>query len=65
VARNGHYLKPFAKILLAVADLREKKPRGAEKILVELSQEFPENPLFKKELAQLSSRLRTGELRGE
>jgi len=25
VARDGHYLKPFAKILLAVADLRDKK----------------------------------------
>ncbi len=26
VARQGHYLKPFAKILLEIADLREKRP---------------------------------------
>lgn len=65
VANKGRYLKPFAKILLAVANLREKKPHDAEKILVELAQQYPENPLFKKELAQLSARLRTGELRGQ
>jgi hypothetical protein len=65
VANQGHYLKPFAKILLAIANLREKKPRQSEKLLVELSREFPENPLFKKELAQLSPKLRSGELRGE
>src|SRR6266567_1797044 len=30
VARKGHFLKPFAKILLAMAHLREKQPRAAE-----------------------------------
>jgi hypothetical protein len=65
VAAHGHYLKPFAKILLAIANLREKRPREAEKLLVELSHEFPENPLFKKELATLSAKIRSGELRGE
>jgi hypothetical protein len=65
VARQGHYLKPFAKILLAIANLREKRPRESERLLIELSREFPENPLFKRELAQLSAKLRSGELRGE
>ena len=60
VARKGHYLKPFAKILLAVANLREKRPRVAEQILAELVQEYPENPLFKKELAQLSVKMQPG-----
>lgn len=60
VALKGHYLKPFAKILLAVANLREKKPRVAEQILAELVLEYPENPLFKKELAQLSVKMQSG-----
>jgi len=60
VARKGHYLKPFAKILLAVAHLREKRPRAAEQILAELVNDFPENPLFRKELAQLSVKLQSG-----
>jgi hypothetical protein len=65
VAQRGHYLKPFAKILLAVANLREKKPREAEKILVELTHDYPENPLFKKELALLSAKLQSGQLRAQ
>jgi hypothetical protein len=61
VARQGHYLKPFAKILLAIANLRDKKPRAAETLMAELCEEYPENPLFKKELSQLSIRMRSGE----
>ena len=57
VARKGRYLKPFAKILLAVANLRDKKPRAAEALLAELVTEYPENPLFKKELSQLTLKL--------
>jgi len=57
VAKQGRYLKPFAKILLAVANLRDKKPRVAEGILYELARDYPENPLFKKELSQLTVRL--------
>ncbi|HTM49437.1 MAG TPA: hypothetical protein VL285_12170 [Bryobacteraceae bacterium] len=60
VASKGHYLKPFAKILLAVAHLREKKPRVTEQILAELVNDYPENPLFKKELSQLSAKLQSG-----
>jgi hypothetical protein len=52
-ADRGHYLKPFAKILLALAALREKKPEIARVQLKELVAEFPENPLFASELAKL------------
>ena len=52
-AEHGHYLRPFAKILLALAALREKKTEVARTQLKELVAEFPENPLFTKELAKL------------
>ena len=52
-ADRGHYLRPFAKILLALAALREKKPEVARAQLNELVAEFPENPLFASELAKL------------
>jgi hypothetical protein len=54
-AAHGHYLRPFAKILLALAALREKKPELARIQLNELVAEFPENALFASELAKLSS----------
>jgi hypothetical protein len=57
VSRNGHYLKAFAKILLSIIYLREKKPRETEKLLDELAHEYPSNPLFRKELAKVSARM--------
>jgi len=57
VARSGHYLRPFAKILLAVCYLREKQPRETQKLLAELSAQFPANPLLRKELAKVSEDL--------
>jgi hypothetical protein len=53
-ADHGHYLRPFAKIMLALAALREKKPEVARAQLNELVAEFPENPLFASELAKLN-----------
>jgi hypothetical protein len=53
-ADHGHYLRPFAKILLALAALREKKPELARTQLKELVAEFPDNPLFTTELAKLN-----------
>jgi hypothetical protein len=53
-ATSGHYLRPFAKILLALAALREKKAEAARTQLTELVAEFPENPLFASELAKLN-----------
>jgi hypothetical protein len=52
-ADHGHYLRPFAKILLALAALREQKPEVARTQFKELIAEFPENPLFASELAKL------------
>ena len=55
-ADNGHYLRPFAKIMLALAALREKRTELARAQLVDLVAEFPENPLFASELAKLGHR---------
>ena len=54
-ATRGRYLRPFAKILLALAALREKKPDVARVQLMELVAEFPQNPLFVSELAKLDA----------
>jgi hypothetical protein len=54
-AERGHYLRPFAKTLLALTALREKKPEVARTQFTELAAEFPENPLFARELARLTS----------
>jgi hypothetical protein len=55
VAQSGRYLKPFAKILLAVYYLREKQPARSADFLRELTRDFPENPLFRRELAKLQT----------
>ena len=54
-AARGRYLRPFAKILLAMAALREKKIPVARNQLTELVGEFPENRLFVSELAKLNA----------
>lgn len=54
-AEHGHYLAPFARILLAIAYVREKdKPRAIE-LLAGLQREFPGNTLFPREIARLKS----------
>jgi hypothetical protein len=55
-AENGRYLQPFAKILLALAARREKQNPLAQKLLLELSQEFPSSPLFAAEYAKAMGR---------
>lgn len=52
-AQNGRFLKPFAKLLLAVAALRDHDVEMARKLLSELQQEFPQNPLYAYELSML------------
>lgn len=52
-AMDGQYLRPFAKILLALVARRENQPELARKLLQELCAEFPTNPLFRRELALL------------
>lgn len=56
-ADHGHYLEPFAKLLLAVAALRDKNPAGARDILAELHRRFPDNQLYTRELNRLGSGL--------
>jgi len=57
VANQGHYFRPFSKILLGIIALREKHPQNAMKLLAELNHEYPENPLFRNEMNKLSSKL--------
>jgi len=52
-AEKGHYLQPFARLLLAVAALRDKDVNQARSLLVGLVREFPNNDLYKRELARL------------
>jgi hypothetical protein len=52
-ADHSHYTRPFAKILLALAALREKNPELARVQLSELVAEFPEDPSFASELDKL------------
>jgi len=59
VSREGHFFRPFSKILLGIIALREKRPRDAQRLLAELSREFPGNPLFRKELAKVTVKLGT------
>ena len=57
VAGKGHYLKPLAKILMATGYIREKKPLEAQKLLMDLTNEFPANPLLKHEYQKISARI--------
>lgn len=52
-AEKGHYLLPYARLLLAVAALREKNRDKARDLLGGLAREFPNNPLYARELARL------------
>jgi len=52
-AEKGHYLLPYAKLILAVADIRAKAPAQARQKLEWLSKEFPLNRLYREELAKL------------
>jgi hypothetical protein len=53
-AEKGRYLAPFARLLLAVAALRDRDKVGARDLLTALAREFPNNPLYTQELARLS-----------
>jgi hypothetical protein len=52
-AIHGHYLAPFARVLLAIAYVREKDKARAIEILSGLQQEFPGNSLFPREISRL------------
>ena len=48
----GRYLRPFAKILLALAARRENQNALAQKSLLELKEQYPDNLLFASEYAK-------------
>jgi hypothetical protein len=52
-ADKGHYLAPFARMMLAVAALRDNRPQEARNILADLSREYPQNTLYARELARI------------
>jgi hypothetical protein len=54
-AERGDLLAPFARILLAIAYVREKdKPRALQQLAI-LKRDFPGNPLFTQEIARLEA----------
>ena len=53
-ANDGRYLKPFAKIMLALAARREKQDDLARNLLRDLNEEFPSSPLIVAEYARVS-----------
>jgi hypothetical protein len=55
-ADHGNYLKPFAKILLALSSRREKNEELARKNLKELTEEFPGNSVYDAEYASAMGR---------
>ena len=52
---NGRYLRPFAKIVLALAARREKQNALAQELLRELNEQYPDNALFASEYAKAMS----------
>lgn len=54
-AQHGHYLAPFARILLAIAFVREKDKPRALGLLAGLRDDYPANPLFAREISRLQS----------
>ena len=52
-AEGGRFLRPFARLLLAVAALRDRRTGEAKMLLAGLSKEFPRNRLYAEELARL------------
>jgi hypothetical protein len=51
-ADNGHYLRPFAQILLALSSRREKQDEHARQYLKTLNEEFPGNAVYIAEYAK-------------
>lgn len=54
-ADHGQYLGPFARILLAIAYVRDKDNVRARELLASLRDEFPKNTLFTNEIARLDA----------
>jgi hypothetical protein len=52
-AEKGHYFLPYARLLLAIADLRDGNLVDAKEKLTWLAAEYPGNHIFREELAKL------------
>jgi hypothetical protein len=52
-ADRGEYLAPFARILLAIAYVRDKDKPKARELLAGLKAQYPGNALFAREIARL------------
>lgn len=58
VAKNGRYFGPFARILMSVVALREKRVTDARVWLEGLVKEFPQNTLLRSELDKITPKVR-------
>ncbi len=52
-ADKGRYLLPYARLLLAIASLRDRDYEEARRMLGWLAKEFPNNGLYRRELLKL------------
>jgi tetratricopeptide (TPR) repeat protein len=57
VIDHGRYYSTYAKILLSVIYLRDRKPEQALDLLKELERDFPENTLIQKEVLRISAKI--------
>src|SRR5215831_17880275 len=54
-AEKGRLLAPFARLLLTMAYLRQGDAARARHMLESLQEEFPENPLYAREIARIAA----------
>lgn len=57
-AFHGHYLEPFARLVLAGAALRDNNPGRARELLQELHKRFPDNELYTREVERIDKHAR-------
>ncbi|MEO5922534.1 MAG: hypothetical protein ABIR70_01780 [Bryobacteraceae bacterium] len=55
-ARGGPYLGPYAKTMLALVCIREKRNADARRLMNELTTQFPDSPLFARERSKIEAR---------
>ena len=52
-AEKGHYTAPFARLMLAVGELRDGRTQQCKEILIGLSKDFPRNTLYQRQIARM------------
>lgn len=52
-AEKGHYTAPFARLMLAVGELRDGRTQQCKEILIGLSRDFPRNTLYQRQIARM------------